>query len=251
MTRRSRAHAYLLLARVSNLPTVWTNVIAGAALAGAASVGTGPGGAAGAMLDARLAVGVALAVSCWYSAGMWMNDACDASIDAVQRNDRPIPNGDVSRREVWIGAGILTLVGAVILWAVGPNRAVWGWVAVLLAAISYYNVRHKADPFGPAAMGLCRGLIYVIAAAALGKAGALPVWIGALVLIIYVLSLTWVGKTLGPRTASVMPWLIAGISVVDALVILTMAPMPALWWALAAIAGFFVTLAGQRVVPGT
>ena len=238
MERRSRPRAYLLLARVSNLPTVWTNVIAGAALAGAA-------------MDARLTIGVALAVSCWYSAGMWMNDACDASIDAVQRSDRPIPNGDVTRREVWIGTGILTGAGIAILMAAGASRAVWGWVALLAAAIAYYNVRHKADPFGPAAMGLCRGLIYIISASALGRAGALPVWIGALVLIIYVLSLTWVGKTLGPRAGSVMPWLIAGISLVDALLILTMAPMPALWWALAATAGFFVTLAGQRVVPGT
>ena len=238
MTRRSRSHAYLLLARVSNLPTVWTNVIAGAALAGAA-------------MDVRLTIGVALAVSCWHSAGMWMNDACDASIDAVQRNDRPIPNGDVSRREVWIGTGVLALSGLAIMWAAHADRAAWLWVALLAAAIAYYNVRHKADPFGPAAMGLCRGLIYVISASALGQARALPVWLGALVLIIYVFSLTWIGKTLGPRAGSVMPWLIAGISLVDALLILTMAPMPAWWWALAAIAGFFVTLAGQRVVPGT
>lgn len=238
MTRRSTPRAYLLLGRVSNLPTVWTNVIAGAALAGAA-------------MDARLALGVALAVSCWYTAGMWMNDACDATIDAVQRSDRPIPHGDVTRREVWIGTAVLTLVGVVILAASRPDRAAWLWVAALAAAIAYYNVRHKADPFGPAAMGLCRGLIYLISASAFGQARALPVWLGALVLIIYVLSLTWVGKTLGPRAGSVMPWLIAGISLVDALLILTMAPMPALWWAMAAIAGFFVTLAGQRIVPGT
>lgn len=238
MIRRSRPHAYLLLARVSNLPTVLTNVIAGAALAGAA-------------MDARLTIGVALAVSCWYSAGMWMNDACDASIDVIQRSDRPIPNSDVSRREVWIGTGVLALVGLAIMWAAHADRAAWLWVALLAAAIAFYNVRHKTDPFGPAAMGLCRGLIYVISASALGQARALPVWLGALVLIIYVFSLTWIGKTLGPRAGSVMPWLIAGISLVDALLILTMAPMPALWWALAAIAGFFVTLAGQRVVPGT
>ena len=238
MTRRSRARAYLLLGRVSNLPTVWTNVIAGAALAGAS-------------MNGRLAIGVALAVSCWYSAGMWMNDACDASIDAVQRRDRPIPNGDVTRRHVWIGTAVLTALGALIMWLSHADRAVWIWVVLLAVAISYYNVRHKADPFGPAAMGLCRGLIYVIAASALGQARAVPVWIGALVLIIYVLSLTWIGKTLGARAGSVMPWLIAGISLVDAIVILTMAPMPALWWALAAVAGFFLTLAGQRVVPGT
>lgn len=236
--RRSRPRAYLLLGRVSNLPTVWTNVIAGAALSGAT-------------LHARLAIGIAVAVSCWYTAGMWMNDACDASIDAKERSDRPIPNGDVSRREVWIGTLVISIAGAIVMAAAHADRAAWLFVAALLAAICYYNVRHKGDPFGPAAMGLCRGLIYVIAASAFGEARAIPVWIGALVLIVYVLSLTWVGKTLGPRAGSVMPWLIAGISIVDAVLILTMAPMPALWWAFAAIAGFFLTLAGQRVVPGT
>ena len=35
MTGRTKPGAYLLLARVSNLPTIWTNVIAGAALTGA------------------------------------------------------------------------------------------------------------------------------------------------------------------------------------------------------------------------
>jgi 4-hydroxybenzoate polyprenyltransferase len=238
MIRRSKPRAYLLLGRVSNLPTVWTNVIAGAALAGAT-------------MDARLVVGIALAVSCWYSAGMWMNDACDATIDAFHRRDRPIPNGDVTRREAWVGTAILALAGVTIMWAARADRAVWPWVALLAAAIAYYNVRHKGDPFGPAAMGVCRGLIYLIAASALGQARALPVWLGALVLVIYVLSLTWVGKTLGSRAGSVMPWLIAGISVVDALLILTMAPLPGLWWTFAALTGFFVTLAGQRVVPGT
>jgi 4-hydroxybenzoate polyprenyltransferase len=238
MTRRSRPRAYLLLARVSNLPTVWTNVLAGAVLAGAS-------------IHAPLAIGVALAVSFWYSAGMWMNDACDAPIDAAQRSDRPIPNEDVSRREVWIGAAVLAVAGLITMAAVDVDIAAWPWVGLLAIAIAYYNVRHKADPFGPAAMGICRGLIYLISASAFGEARALPVWLGALVLVIYVLSLTWVGKTLGPRAGVVMPWLIAGISLVDALLILTMAPMGGWWWALAAIAGFFLTLAGQRAVPGT
>jgi hypothetical protein len=48
-----------------------------------------------------------------------------------------------------------------------------------------------------------------------------------------------------------MPWLIAGISLVDALVIVTMAPGVPLLWVMVAVAGFVATLAAQRVVPGT
>ena len=55
----------LRLGRVSNLPTVWTNVMAGMALGGAA-------------LRPSVVVPLALAVSLFYVAGMWLNDAFDA-----------------------------------------------------------------------------------------------------------------------------------------------------------------------------
>ena len=82
MTRRSRPRAYLLLARVSNLPTVWTNMLAGSLLAGVA-------------LNARTVLIASAAMSLVYCAGMWMNDACDAGADARARRmllqaDRPV-----------------------------------------------------------------------------------------------------------------------------------------------------------------
>lgn len=238
MTGRTKPGAYLLLARISNLPTIWTNVIAGAALTGAPmSPGT------------LLLVGAGM--SCMYTAGMWMNDACDAEADAQARADRPIPAGDVSRREVWTGTAVLTLAGAAAVALARPPRLTWLWVVLLASAITYYNVRHKRDRFGPLAMGLCRGLVYLVAAAAVAGDAETAVRTGATVMVLYVLSLTFVGKHLGPRAAEVMPWLIAGISLVDAVVILTMAPEAHLLWILAAVAGFIATKAGQSVVSGT
>jgi len=67
MATRSRPRAYLLLARVSNLPTVWTNVLAAVAGAGVSISGFDPGLA-----------GVIIALSMLYSAGMFLNDVCDA-----------------------------------------------------------------------------------------------------------------------------------------------------------------------------
>ena len=37
---------------------------------------------------------------------------------------------------------------------------------LLAGAIVYYDYRHKRDPFGPVVMGICRGLVYCVAAAA-------------------------------------------------------------------------------------
>lgn len=238
MSRRSRPRAYLLLGRISNLPTVWTNVLAGMLLAGVP-------------LHAACLVLVAASMSLIYTAGMWMNDACDAGADARARADRPIPAGDVTVAEVWAGAAALVVAGAALLWVAHPFVAAWPWAVVLLIAITYYNVRHKRDAFGPLAMGLCRGLLYVVAASSVVAIVPETVWFGAAALVFYVLALTLVGKTLGPRAGGVMPWLIAGISLVDALVILTMAPGVPLVWVMLAVMGFIATLAAQRVVPGT
>ena len=58
------ARTALRLGRVSNLPTVWTNVIAGAALATLE-------------IPWKAVVPVALAASLLYVAGMFLNDAFD------------------------------------------------------------------------------------------------------------------------------------------------------------------------------
>ena len=237
MMRRSKPQAYLLLGRVSNLPTVWTNALAGATLTGV-------------VLHVGPMVLMALALSCIYCGGMWMNDACDAIPDAAARTDRPIPSGDVTLREVWIGTGVLWALGLALLWFSGARATAWLWTSVLLAAIVDYNVRHKFDSLGPLAMGICRGTLYLIAAAVVGTL-SIVVGVGAIVLAFYVLSLTFVGKTLGPRAGHVMPWLIAGISLIDAVVIITMAPAREWLWVIAAAAGFIATLTTQRVVSGT
>jgi len=141
----------LRLGRVSNLPTVWTNVAAAAVLA-AAPVG----GAA--------VVAVALACSLFYVGGMFLNDAFDREFDARARPERPIPAGLVRAREVLaygfglLGGGIL-LAGLVARLVLGG--AVPGLVAgtALATAILVYDAWHKANPAAPVLMGLCRVLV--------------------------------------------------------------------------------------------
>ena len=70
----------LRLGRVSNLPTVWTNALAGLVLAGG-------------WLDPAPLLLLFLAVSLAYVGGMFLNDAFDAEVDAVRRPERPIPSG--------------------------------------------------------------------------------------------------------------------------------------------------------------
>jgi 4-hydroxybenzoate polyprenyltransferase len=226
----------LLLSRVSNLPTVWSNVVAGSAAAAAGRLASNDWPA--------LAV-VTLSASLFYTGGMFLNDAFDAQFDRRARPERPIPRGEVSEQSafaigyVLLGLGLLSLAWAPVAMALG---------VVLGAAIVFYDSHHKGFTLAPALMGACRGLVYAIAAAA--QTGTVPVVVvaGGLVMTAYVAGLTVVARNAAARAPWVVPLLIAGISVVDSLFIVVITHEPRL--AIVAAAGFPLTLVLQRWVPG-
>lgn len=234
---RPRWRAYLLLARVSNLPTVWSNVLAGL-VAGAAGAGTAAVG------DREALVTLLLAASAFYTGGMFLNDAFDASFDRKARPERPIPRGDVSLREVFGIGGALLAAGLALLWAAG-TALLFG--AALTVAIVFYDARHKGNALAPLVMGSCRGLVYLLAAATVSVTPA--AWIGAAVMVLYVAALTVVAKRAGANARWLIPALIAGISLVDAVFIVAVQPSSAHLALLAAL-GCPLTLSLQRWVPG-
>ena len=177
---------YLLLGRVSNLPTVWTNTLAGCALAGAA---VGPG---------RLAL-LAVAFSLLYMGGMYLNDAFDRESDLRERPERPIPSGRIGAGPVF-AIGFALLAAGVLGVAVasggpsGGGRSAVASAILLAAVITAYDAWHKANPLSPVVMGLCRVLVYVTAALAVGGRVGAAVAGGSLVLLCYLIGLTYVAK---------------------------------------------------------
>jgi hypothetical protein len=169
----------LRLGRVSNLPTVWTNVLAGTVLAGAE------------WRNWKTAA-VLVAMSLFYVGGMYLNDYFDRSVDARERPERPIPAGEIAAEAVAAGGFGLLLAGIVVLLPLGTGAALAG---VLLAlAIVGYDAFHKGNPLAPLVMGLCRALVYAgAAAAALGSVDG-TVLVAALVLLAYVAGLTYAAR---------------------------------------------------------
>jgi 4-hydroxybenzoate polyprenyltransferase len=277
----------LSLGRVSNLPTVWTNVLAGAVLGG------------GNWRGWHLCL-ILVAMSLFYVGGMYLNDYFDRAIDARERPSRPIPSGTISARAVAaIGFGLLG-AGFVMTAAMGPPAATV-MAALLAAAIVAYDLHHKGNPLGPVVMGACRALVYAAAAALTGGVSMLVVVsamaIGAYVagltyaarqesldkignfwplalliapmviamgvfrqgpdaIAIYLLAAAWIAGAVyllarRPGVGSVpraVEWLIAGISLCDAAIL---ASVGAIMPALAAIGGFLVTLVSQKYIAGT
>lgn len=177
----------LRLGRVSNLPTVWTNVFTGVALAGAAVV------------DARLAI-LLVSLSLFYVGGMFLNDAFDSAFDTRSRPERPIPSGQVSAAQVYVGGFAMLAAGVGLLaWAGYGFEPFTRWRPVLAGialaiAITFYNWHHKDNPLSPLVMGVCRLLVYLAAAYAVANILPRSLFVAAIVLLCYLIGLTYTAK---------------------------------------------------------
>jgi 4-hydroxybenzoate polyprenyltransferase len=141
-----------------------------------------------------------LAISLFYVAGMYLNDAFDRQFDAAAYPHRPIPSGAVAAGTVFtmgflgLGAGELLLI--VIGYGMEGGR---GWPPViaglcLAATIVYYNAHHKGNPLGPLLMSLCRAQVYLTTALAVAPELSQQVWWGAGLLVAYILGLSYVAR---------------------------------------------------------
>jgi hypothetical protein len=169
----------LRLGRISNLPTVWTNVIAAAVIA------------SGAPQPAETAL-IAIAMSAFYVGGMYLNDFFDRAIDAHDRPDRPIAAGEV-RAGMVSGIGFGLLAAGIVLTIPFGLRAVL-WATLLAGVIVLYDVWHKGNAFGPLIMGACRALVYLAAAVAIAGRISAALVVGAFVLAAHVVGLTYAAR---------------------------------------------------------
>lgn len=177
----------LQLGRVSNLPTVWTNTTAGVVLAGAE-----PGPVA--------MLGLWLAMSLFYLAGMFLNDAFDRGFDARHRPERPIPSGRVSASAVFgtgfallaAGLALLAWLGSMLPGSDGGRALLAG--LVLAAAIVFYDWYHKQNPLSPVVMGFCRMMVYVAVAFAVTANPPAEVYLLGGLLLAYLVGLTYIAK---------------------------------------------------------
>ncbi len=218
------AGTLLRLGRVSNLPTVWTNALAGSVLAV-------PEAPIGSILLA------ALALSLFYEGGMWLNDAFDAEIDARERANRPIPTGEIGRSTVFIGGFAILGVGVVVAFMLGVYAGLAG--LSLAGAIVAYDWLHKQVSFGPVLMGLTRFLSYALAAFAVGWFSDLALY-GALGLFAWVIGLTYAAKQEAyDRIGAAWPLAVLAIPLIWAFVqALGNVIALGLWVLLAAVAAF-------------
>jgi 4-hydroxybenzoate polyprenyltransferase len=178
MNSATQFRTLLVLGRVSNLPTVWSNCLAGWWLAGG-----------GNFWELSLLL---FGVSALYTGGMFLNDAFDVDFDQQRHAARPIPSGKISLETVWRYGWAWLALGILCLLFVGK---IAGALAMVLAVfILIYNATHKFITASPWLMGACRFWVYVIAGTT-GTNGlnGWPVWCGA-ALAFYIAGLSYVAR---------------------------------------------------------
>ena len=146
--------AWLELLRISNLPTVWSNLIAGAVIA--------------AMFDGRVVAWQMLVIlvagSALYLGGMVLNDVFDLEIDTRERPGRPLPSGRVSIRRASMAGWGLVVLGGLLPWTISIAT---GAVAVVLAGlVVLYDRIHARTARSVLVMAACRAALYLLAAMA-------------------------------------------------------------------------------------
>jgi 4-hydroxybenzoate polyprenyltransferase len=233
----TRLQVALRLGRVSNVPTVWSNVLAGLALGGGE-------------LHAPVSLILSLSLTLFYVGGMYLNDAFDARWDAEHRADRPIPAGHVRSGTVFAaGFGMLAMGYGILAWEIRALEVLiaGGALAVLIVA---YDAFHKRNPSAPVLMALCRVAVYAIGALTASTTLRPSFFAGAAALLLYLILLSTLARreTLHPKLPRMIGALIAGIALIDAIVLLVTGHPTA---AGLAVGAFFLTRHWQRSVPGT
>ena len=168
----------LVLGRISNLPTVWSNCLAAWLLNGGQAWNN----------FYVLSVGATLL----YIGGMFLNDAFDAEFDRKFRKERPIPSGQITLCAVWWIGSTLLLVGWLLLSLTGKSAAII--TPLLVGAIILYDAVHKRTIFAPLLMAACRFLLYLVAASATMRAvNDVVIW-HALALAAYITGLSYLAR---------------------------------------------------------
>jgi hypothetical protein len=210
--------ALAVLGRASDLPTVWSNCLAGWRLGGGGNF-------------AKLPL-LFFGLGALYTGGMFLNDACDTGLNHQRHANHPVPAGAISPPTVWrwglawLGLGTLCLV------AVGKTTG--ALTLALLLCLVIYDATHKVITASPWLMGTCRFGIYVIAGSA-GVRGVngWPIWCGV-ALALYMIGLGCVARRESVR-GSVPYWPLALLAAPVVLAMLMnsgKSRVPAIWLSL-------------------
>jgi 4-hydroxybenzoate polyprenyltransferase len=181
----------LRLVRPANIVTAIADILAGVIIAGYPVTATSSFDSLQAVLLLIIAtIGL-------YSGGVVFNDVFDAAIDKIERPERPIPSGVVSKRAATLLALVLFVIAVVAASFVHPERflsvSVLFAVTIAIAAVVYDKWGKHHSLLGPLNMGLCRGLNLLLGMSIVPASLSQYGWL-AIFPIIYIAAITMISR---------------------------------------------------------
>jgi 4-hydroxybenzoate polyprenyltransferase len=165
---------YLRLARLANIVTAISDILAGVTIAAALSVTA---------IEPEPIMFLILATVGLYGGGVVFNDVFDAELDRIERPERPIPSGLISTWEASVFGGVLLVGGIMSAMFVSIFPTGLLALAIAVAALIYDKWGKHHAIAGPLNMGLCRGLNLVLGMSLGGIEILDIVYIGAITMI--------------------------------------------------------------------
>ena len=153
-----KLRAFLALMRPPNLLTALADILAGFAASASLHhvVNTGALDFLKHQLPWDNLIFTGLSSICLYAGGVVLNDVFDAELDKVERPERPIPAGVVTRNSAAIFGALLLTTGVFLAFLSNQTS---GFIALVIALliIAYDSFSKSHSIAGPLNMGLCRG----------------------------------------------------------------------------------------------
>lgn len=188
----NKVTAHIRLMRPANIITAIADILAGFAIAGAATqvLPLNEGNALEPLLPRLL--WLSLATIGLYGGGVAFNDVADARLDKIERPERPIPSGQASVLSAGLLASGLLLLGILAAWQVSALSGIIAIVVAGLAVLYDFWGKHQ-NLFGPVNMGLCRGGNLLLGVSIV-PAMVQEMWFLGLIPVVYIAAITMISR---------------------------------------------------------
>lgn len=177
----SKVIGYFRLLRPANIVTAVTDILAGIAIASSLY-----------NINTSSIVWLIIATIGLYGGGVVFNDVFDAELDKIERPERPIPSGVVSKAEASV-LGIVALSFGITSAYVASSFSGILASTIAVAAVVYDKWGKHHPILGPVNMGLCRGLNLLLGISIVSMAVE-QYWYLGLVPVVYIIAITMISR---------------------------------------------------------
>lgn len=184
--------------RPANIITAVSDILAGTAIVGFLSQ-------ASTTIDWLNIIFLITATKGLYGGGIVLNDVTDLELDKVERPERPIPSGQVSKNQALTLALSLYALGIVFAFLCSPTSGIIAIVIAICASLyDKYGKHHGL--LGPLNMGACRGLNLMLGMSILPLDFSSNLLLICLIPVVFIaaITLTSQGEVLGNNKLSII-----------------------------------------------